>query len=208
MKRSRTMGDETQCPASKSGLLYFKVKFFRSLKAQNPVFSETIILHLSVQPDLLRRYGLLQHAVRHIQKSCHRRCGRCREHFLAVSMTFSSGMLPTMTSSFTLGKQRGIHFSTTVLLASAFLNAAAHNLCDGHAGDTKVIEGFVQRLSNWASFTRMETLYMPVAGSAADEFIRSHEGNGCIDLCLAGLAVFIFAQISIFIYIHRLQKDR
>ena len=45
--------DETQCPASKSGLLYFKVKFLRSLKAQNPVFSETIILHLSVQPDLL-----------------------------------------------------------------------------------------------------------------------------------------------------------
>lgn len=81
MKRSRTMGDETQCPASKSGLLYFKVKFLRSLKAQNPVFSETIILHLSMQPDLLRRYGLLQHAVRHIQISCHRRCDRYRDIF-------------------------------------------------------------------------------------------------------------------------------
>ena len=27
MKRSRTMGDETQCPDSKRGLLYFKVNF-------------------------------------------------------------------------------------------------------------------------------------------------------------------------------------
>ena len=80
-EKKQDNGDETQCPVSKSGLLYFKVKFLRSLKAQNPVFSETIILHLSVQPDLLRRYGLLQHAVRHIQKSCHRRCDRYRDIF-------------------------------------------------------------------------------------------------------------------------------
>lgn len=77
MKRSRTMGDETQCPVFKSRVLYFKMRFLRSLKLQNPVFSETIILHLSEPPDLLRRYGLLQHAVRHIQRSCHRRCDRC-----------------------------------------------------------------------------------------------------------------------------------
>ncbi len=81
MKRSRTMGDETQCPVFKSRVLYFKMRFLRSLKLQNPVFSETIILHLSEPPDLLRRYGLLQHAVRHIQRSCHRRCDRYRDIF-------------------------------------------------------------------------------------------------------------------------------
>lgn len=137
------MRDETQCPASKRELLYFKVKFFRSLKAQNPVFSETIILHLSVQPDLLRRYGLLQHAVRHIQRSCHRRCDRYRDIFGSFDDFFHRDIAAD-DFYFNFWEECSVNFGTTVFFAGTFLDTAAHNLCNGHTGDTKFIESFAE----------------------------------------------------------------
>ena len=50
-----------------------------------------------------------------------------------------------MTSTFTLGSSVASISTPRYMLSGAFLDAAAHNLSDGHAGDTEVIEGFLQR---------------------------------------------------------------
>ena len=41
-------------------------------------------------------------------------------------------------------KQGCIDFNTTVFLAGTFLNATAHNLCNGHTGDTQIVHSFSQ----------------------------------------------------------------
>ena len=43
-----------------------------------------------------------------------------------------------------LGKQGGVQLHAAVALAGPFLDAAAHDLRDGHAGDADVVHGFSQ----------------------------------------------------------------
>ena len=43
-----------------------------------------------------------------------------------------------------LGQQGGIHRHAAVLLGSALLDAAAHHLRDGHAGNAQIVEGSLE----------------------------------------------------------------
>ena len=45
---------------------------------------------------------------------------------------------------FNFWEECSVNFGTTVFFAGTFLDTAAHNLCNGHTGDTKFIESFAE----------------------------------------------------------------
>ncbi len=144
-------------------------------------FSQINILHLlfyifQCEPDLLRRYGLLQHAVRHIQRSCHRRCDRYRDIFLAVSMTFSTGILPPMTSTLTFGRSVASTSAPRYFSPEPFWIPQPIT-CVTVIPVTPSSLRALRSLSYRESFTRMETLYMPV-GLAKNQFFTDYFDGG------------------------------
>ena len=97
---------------------------------------------------------------------------------------------------FYLRQQGCIHLNSTILLSRSFLYAAAHNLGNGHTGNSDIIHSFLQLI---------------ITGQSGDNgyFVNTSCSICCIDhshccvfLCFRSSHITVLTKIRVFIYIH------
>ena len=99
-----------------------------------------------------------------------------------------------------LGNQGCVDLSTTVFLAAALLQAAAHNLGNGHAGHADSVHGSFQSFKLGQLHDHNDLVHAGIQLSGQGFFLDDLDGGG--NLGLAGHGDVVFTQVSVLVHAH------
>ena len=102
-----------------------------------------------------------------------------------------------------LGQQGGIHRHAAVLFGSALLDAAAHHLSDGHAGNAQIVEGSLELIELGKLCNDGHLVHTGVVHAIVDHGRRlAHHRNGSADLLVGGLGHIVLAEVGVLVGHH------